>query len=166
VQALRKEGVPGTEGKKTMDKQDFMRRAIELSAEPKPASGDRPFGAVVVKNGKIVGEGRNCIGSAKDPTAHSEVMAIRDACTRLGTTDLAGCELYTSCEPCPMCAGAIFWARLDKVYYAVSAADSAGLLGNSGIVEEIGKPIDRRSTPAERLLGEEALTVMRRWGSS
>ena len=106
-------------------KVELMRRAIDLSAASNKADGDRPFGAIVVKDGEIVGEGRNCAGSTCDATAHSEVVAIRDAGARLGTADLSGCEMYTSCEPCPMCAAAIHWARLDEVLFGATIDDAA-----------------------------------------
>jgi len=141
-----------------------MRRAIELSAASNKAEGDGPFGAVIVKDGKITGEGRNRVGSTLDPSAHGEIDAIRDACRNLGTSDLSGCELYTSCEPCAMCAAAIWWAGIERVYFAASAVDSrqAGL-GSGTLSEDIARPIEERSAPGEKMPGDEAIDVLKRW---
>jgi tRNA(Arg) A34 adenosine deaminase TadA len=147
-----------------MQQTDFMRAAIALSAQSQPAAGDQPFGAVVVKDGEIVGRGRNRAGSACDPTAHSEILAIRDACANLGTSDLSGCELYASGEPCPMCAGAIWWARLARVTYGAAMAQAEALgLGCRELCEEIARPTDARRVPSARLLTDEAVAVLRRW---
>lgn len=147
-----------------MDKTDFMRAAIELSAESRPAEGDQPYGAVIVKDGRIVGRGRNRAGSACDPTAHSEIMAIRDACATLGTSDLSGCELYASGEPCPMCAGAVWWARIERVTYGAAMSDSDALgLGCPELYEEVSRPTDARRVPSERLMIDEAVAVLRGW---
>lgn len=152
---------------KGMTKEDFLRRAIALARECSPAAGDRPFGAVIVKDGVIVGEGRNVAGSGHDPTAHSEIMAIRDACARLAANDLAGAEIYTSGEPCPMCAGAIWWAKLDRIVYAASSADAVALgLGVTTLAEDIRQPIGARSIPAEQLLAAEAVAVMSAWAEA
>jgi len=110
-----------------MSHEAFLRRAIELALESDPKAGDAPFGTVIVKDGRIVGEGRNRVGSNHDPTAHSEVEAIRDACRRLGTHSLEGCVMYTSGEPCPMCSGAIVFARLARIYFGASRADCVAL---------------------------------------
>src|SRR5688572_8688969 len=99
---------------------DLMRRAVRLSAESMREGAGGPFGAVIVKDGKVIAEGWNSVTSTNDPTAHAEVMAIRSACEKLGTFSLQGCEIYTSCEPCPMCLSAIYWARLDRIYFANS----------------------------------------------
>ncbi len=107
-----------------MEKRELMMRAIELS-ENSVKRGGGPFGAVIARNGEIVAEGSNCVTLYNDPTAHAEVTAIRNATKQLGTFDLSGCEIYTSCEPCPMCLGAIYWAHLDKIYYANDRKDAA-----------------------------------------
>lgn len=147
-----------------MTPDDFMRRAIALGAACRKADGDRPFGAVIVRDGRIIGEGRNEAGSLKDPTAHSEMTAIRAASARLGSADLAGTEIYTSGEPCPMCAAAIAWAGIGRVIYAASGADAAALaLGFPAAVVEAAKPIAARSIPAARLLADEAVAMMAAW---
>ncbi len=141
-----------------------MRRAIELSAASNKADGDGPFGAVIVRDGKIIGEGRNRVGSTCDPSAHGEIDAIRDACRNLDTADLSGCDLYTSCEPCAMCAAAIFFAGIERVYFAASSADSRSIgLGSRALSEELARPIEERSAPGEKLPGEEAIGVLKKW---
>ena len=123
-----------------------------------------PFGAVVVLKGDIIAEGVNQVTSRNDPTAHAEVLAIRQACAKLGTFELAGCELYTSCEPCPMCLGAIYWARLERVYYANTAADAAAIgFDDSLIYTELNAPHAERSIPAVQMMREEALAAFRAW---
>jgi len=147
-----------------MNREDFMRRAIALAAQGMHAGDGGPFGAVVVKDGRIVGEGNNRVTSANDPTAHAEVGAIRDACRTLGTYSLQGCEIYTSCEPCPMCLAAIHWARIDRIYYANGRADAARIgFDDDHIYGEVAKPIDRQSIPAERLLPGEAWETFAEW---
>lgn len=147
-----------------MDKQDFMREAIALAVES-VAAGGGPFGAVVVKDGRIVSRGSNRVTLANDPTAHAEVNAIRQAAATLGTSDLSGCELYTSCEPCPMCLGAIYWAHIDKVYYGCTKADAkeAGF-DDSFIYDEMALPHEARRLASERILGDEAMAAFRAWG--
>lgn len=147
-----------------MDKQDFMREAIALAVES-VAAGGGPFGAVVVKDGRIVSRGSNRVTLANDPTAHAEVNAIRQAAATLGTFDLSGCELYTSCEPCPMCLGAIYWAHIDKVYYGCTKADAkeAGF-DDSFIYDEMALPHEARRLASERILGDEAMAAFRSWG--
>ena len=123
-----------------------------------------PFGAVVVKDGKIIGRGNNRVTSSNDPTAHAEVTAIRNACTHLETFDLNGCEIYTSCEPCPMCLAAIYWARIDTIYYANTKKDAAEIdFDDAFFYEELDKPIEDRSIPMKQMLREEAITVFRDW---
>ncbi len=148
-----------------MDKLDFMRRAIELAAAADPDDG--PFGSVVVLDGEIVGEGVNLTGTRPDPSAHAEVEAIRNAAMRLERPTLEGCELYTSCEPCPMCAAAIHWAGIDKVYYAASVEDAAplGFEESQSAHDEVARHIGDRARPAERLLADEGLAAMRDWVS-
>jgi tRNA(Arg) A34 adenosine deaminase TadA len=142
----------------------FMARAIQLSVDNVLSGQGGPFGAVVVKNGSIVAEGVNRVTATKDPTAHAEVIAIRQACSRLGTFELQGCELYTSCEPCPMCLGAIYWARLDRIYYG-SIADDAAKAGfdDSFIYREIEKPLAARKIPVVQIMREQALAAFRAW---
>ncbi len=147
-----------------MTEADFMRRAIALADERMRAGEGGPFGAVIAKDGKIVGEGWNRVIGTSDPTAHAEVVAIRDACARLGTFDLSGAEIYTSCEPCPMCLGAILWARLDRMCYAANRADAAAIgFDDDAFYVEVAKPVDARGLPAKRLLGDEARAVFAAW---
>jgi tRNA(Arg) A34 adenosine deaminase TadA len=123
-----------------------------------------PFGAVIVKNGAIIAEGFNQVTSSNDPTAHAEVVAIREACRKLGTFQLTDCEVYTSCEPCPMCLAALYWARPKKVYYANDKKDAAKIgFDDDFIYEETFKSIAERTLPMERLLHEEALVAFQRW---
>ena len=142
----------------------FMARAIELSRIHMEAGDGGPFGAVVVKDGEVVGEGWNQVTSSGDPTAHAEVMAIRKACQHLGTFSLKGCEIYTSCEPCPMCLSAIYWARLDRATYANGQADAAAIrFDDAWLYREVALPMDERSLPLVQLMREEALEVFRAW---
>ncbi|MGD0963521.1 MAG: nucleoside deaminase [Candidatus Acidiferrales bacterium] len=142
----------------------YMQRAIELSIQNVQSGSGGPFGAVVVKDGKIVAEGANSVTTTNDPTAHAEVQAIRDACKKLGTFDLKGCEIYTSCEPCPMCLGAIYWARLDCVYFGNSAADAQKIgFDDSFIYRQIEQPLPQRSIPMIQLMPEEAWAGFRLW---
>jgi guanine deaminase len=146
---------------------DFLRRAIALAIGNVDARGGGPFAAVIVHDGKIVGEGVNTVTADHDPTAHGEVNAIRAACKALGTFTLAGCELYTSCEPCPMCLAASYWARLDAVFYGASAAD-AGRAGfdDAFLYAEFLKEKTARSMPAIQLLGDEAWGAFEVWIAS
>ncbi|EKD25325.1 MAG: hypothetical protein ACD_80C00084G0011 [uncultured bacterium (gcode 4)] len=144
--------------------ENFMREAIKLSLENMQKNAWGPFGAVIVKDGKIVGRGRNQVTSSNDPTAHGEVVAIRDACKNLWTFDLQGCEIYTSCEPCPMCYGAISRARLNKMYYANTEHDAAAIgFDDSAFREDVKKPFSERSIPVEQILHDEALEVFKEW---
>ncbi len=141
-----------------------MRAAIRLSLAKMKAGCGGPFGAVVVRKGKIVGRGWNQVTSTNDPTAHAEVTAIRDACKKLKTFQLDDCELYTSCEPCPMCLSAIYWARFPKVYYANTRKDAAKIdFDDDLIYREVAKPIARRLIPMKQLLRSEALAVFKAW---
>jgi guanine deaminase len=142
----------------------FMARAIELAIENvRPGKGG-PFGAVIVKDGKIIAEGTNSVTSTNDPTAHAEVMAIRGACAKLGAFQLDGCELYTSCEPCPMCLGAIYWARPDRMYYAGTAADASRVgFDDSFIYKEIPLPPAERKIQMIHIMREEAQAAFRVW---
>lgn len=138
----------------------FMRRAIELSRRGMEAGDGGPFGAVVVRGEEIVGEGWNRVIAGKDPTAHAELEAIRTACKRLDRFALTGCELFASAQPCPMCFGAVYWARLDRIYYANSVDDAAAIgFDDRFIYEQLRLPFDRRKVPEGRLLGEEARKV-------
>ncbi len=141
-----------------------MRRAIELSRQKMQAGEGGPFGAVVVKDGTIVGEGWNCVTSRNDPTAHAEVVAIRDACARLRTFTLQGCELYTSCEPCPMCLAATYWARVDRLYYGNTIQDAADIdFDDFYFYRQLSLPIGERDLPMIRMLPDEALEVFGEW---
>ena len=145
--------------------ESFMREAIKLSAES-VQSGGGPFGAVIVRNGEIIARGENRVTVCNDPTAHAEVSAIREAAARLGTYDLSGCEIYSSCEPCPMCLGAIYWARLDRLYYASTRADAANVgFDDAHIYEELPLDPSQRELPTESLLREEAQLVFEAWAS-
>jgi guanine deaminase len=143
---------------------DFMRRAIQLSIENVQALRGGPFAAVVVKEGRIVAEGTNLVTSTNDPTAHAEVTAIRNACRVLGTFQLDGCEIYTSCEPCPMCLGAIYWARPSRVYYGGTHRDAAEAgFDDSFIYQQTRTPVNERVIPMIQLLGQEALAGFDAW---
>jgi tRNA(Arg) A34 adenosine deaminase TadA len=143
---------------------DFMREAIGLSLEKMEAGEGGPFGAVVVQNGHIVGRGWNRVTSINDPTAHAEIVAIRDACTRLKTFSLAGCEIYTSCEPCPMCFAAVYWARLERIYYAATCEDAAEAgFDDCRFFRELALPPSSRSLPMIQGLQEQAKEAFRAW---
>jgi guanine deaminase len=146
-----------------MTKEELMRKAIELSKE-NVENGGGPFGAVIAKDGNIIATGVNRVTASCDPTAHAEVSAIRSAANQLGTFDLSGYEIYTSCEPCPMCLGAIYWARLDKMYYANNKADAKNIgFDDSFIYDELElKPTDRK-LPSEVLLADEAIKAFEAW---
>ncbi len=142
----------------------FLREAIRLSDEKMQAGEGGPFGAVVVKDGQIIGRGWNRVTSANDPTAHAEVEAIRNACAKLGTFSLDGCELYASCEPCPMCLAAIYWARLDVFYFAGTRADAADAgFDDEWLYREISKPALARTLKSEQYLRAEAQKVFNAW---
>ena len=145
-------------------KNRFMARAIELSIEGVQFGRGGPFGAVIVYNGVILGEGSNHVSSAKDPTAHAEMLAIRMACAKLGSFELKNCELYTSCEPCPMCLGAIYWARLARVYFANTAEDAAKFgFDDSLIYSELRQTHANRRIPVIQMMREEALAGFHAW---
>lgn len=147
-------------------KEDFMRRAIALS-EKSVSNGGGPFGAVIVRNGDIVAEASNSVTIDNDPTAHAEVNAIRQAAAKLGTFDLSDCELYTSCEPCPMCLGAIYWAHISKVYYSNDRKDAAEIgFDDDFIYGEMGKRLEERSIPMVHLLPGEGKYVFKLWADS
>ena len=145
-------------------KTKFMREAICLSREKMRRNNGGPFGAIIVRRGKIVGRGWNRVTSANDPTAHAEIMAIRDACHRLKTFLLDDCELYASCEPCPMCLAAIYWARLRRIYYANTRRDAMKIgFDDEFLYRELKRPVTRRKLPTKQLLRGEALEVFAEW---
>jgi len=142
----------------------FMARAIELAIENVRSGQGGPFGAVVVKDGNILAEGANRVTATNDPTAHAEVLAIRQACQKLALFELKDCELYTSCEPCPMCLGAIYWTRLARVYYGSYAADASKAgFDDSFIYREIAQPHPQRGIPMTQMMRQEALAAFRAW---
>ena len=143
-----------------------MRKAIELSIE-NIASGGGPFGAVITRDGEIIATGVNRVTSEHDPTSHAEVNAIRNACRKLNTFDLAGCEIYTSCQPCPICLGAIYWAHIDKIYYGNTKTDAKEIgFDDSFIYDELALPDSLRRLPAESMLSDEAIRAFRLWDES
>jgi tRNA(Arg) A34 adenosine deaminase TadA len=142
----------------------FLRRAVRLSAERMREGAGGPFGAVIVKDGEVISEGWNGVTSENDPTAHAEVAAIRNACAALGTFSLKGCDIYASCEPCPMCLAAIYWARLDRVFFANTRADAAAIgFDDDLIYREIGKPVEDRVIPTLHIPMSEAAAVFAEW---
>jgi guanine deaminase len=153
--------------KKIMTREEkFMMEAISLSKKAIENNEGGPFGCVVVKNDKIIGRGNNKVIAENDPTAHAEVMAIRDACKNLGTFQLEGCEVYSSCEPCPMCLGAIYWARPKAVYYANTRDDAASVgFDDSMIYDEIKCNTEERKIPLINLCHQDAFTVFESWAS-
>lgn len=154
----------------------FMRRAIQISAEALTTPGTEPFGAVVVQDGKIIGEGINRSVQNHDPTSHGETEAIRDACRRLGTVDLRGCDLYTSCEPCALCVAAMEIAGISRLYYAASMAQAGSALGTlpetarfpidvDRMRHECAQPVDQRNLPAHQAMDQDAAAVLQAWAS-
>jgi tRNA(Arg) A34 adenosine deaminase TadA len=142
----------------------FMARAIQLSVDSVHSGRGGPFGAVIVKDGEIIAEGVNQVTSTNDPTAHAEILAIRQACAKLGVFELKDCELYTSCEPCPMCLGAIYWARLSHIYYANTAEDASRIgFDDSLIYRELQVSHSSRRIPAIQMMRDEALAGFRAW---
>ena len=140
-----------------------MMRAIELSIESVNKGGG-PFGSVIVKDNKIIAEGSNKVTSTNDPTAHGEIVAIREACKKLNNFSLSGCELYSTCEPCPMCLSAIYWARIDKIYYANTRKDAQKIdFDDSLIYSEFKKNIDKRKIPMIQMMRNEALKAFELW---
>ena len=144
-----------------------MQRAIQLSLENVRAGQGGPFAALVVREGAVLASGTNQVTSLLDPTAHAEIVAIREACRALHDFQLRGCELYTTCEPCPMCMGAIYWARLSKVYYANTRADAARIgFDDSLIYDQLALPLEARQIPMVQLMREQALDALRKWEQS
>jgi tRNA(Arg) A34 adenosine deaminase TadA len=146
---------------------EIMARAIQISRDEMRTRGYRPFAAIIARGGEIVAEGCNDSVESFDPTAHGEVVAIRNATKKLGTADLSGHDIYTTCEPCSLCVAAIYWAKLDKMYYANTLEDCAKLgIDCDELVSEVSKPIAQRKLPTERILAEEAHTVFDEWAAS
>jgi len=143
---------------------DFMRRAIQLANENARSGAGGPFAAVIVKDGQIIGEGANSVTSSNDPTAHGEINAIRDACRRLNTFSLKGCEIYSSCEPCPMCLAAIYWARMETIYYGNNCEDAARAgFDDSFLYREFHNHREARTLPARQMLPGEAWESFQVW---
>ncbi|MCL6261019.1 nucleoside deaminase [Aquiflexum sp. TKW24L] len=144
--------------------QKYMKMAIDLSRSGMIQGKGGPFGCVIVKDGKVVGQGCNSVLDTKDPTAHAEIVAIRDACKNLGSFQLEGCDLYTSCEPCPMCLGAIYWARPERVFFANTKKDAAAVgFDDQFIYEELELPLNERKIPFSQLSKEAAKKVFKEW---
>jgi len=142
----------------------FMERAIALATENVTSGRGGPFGAVIVREGKIIATGANLVTATNDPTAHGEIVAIRNACNALGSFQLVGCHIYTSCEPCPMCLAAIYWARCDAIFYGNSAADAAAAgFDDAFLYEEMKRPVSQRKIPATSLLSEKAISSFGAW---
>jgi len=147
-----------------IEHEDFLRQAIDLAVENVRRGTGGPFGALVVKDGEAIAAGTNLVTASNDPTAHAEVMAIREACRKLGSFQLDGCEIYTSCEPCPMCLGAIYWARVKAFYFAGNQHDAArGQFDDSFIYRELQKPVEGRTIPGYRLLEDEGFRPFEEW---
>ena len=150
----------------TEEDRQFMSRAVELAKMGVEMNLGGPFGCVVAKDGLIVGEGSNRVTSTNDPTAHAEIIAIRDACERLDTFQLDGCTIYTSCEPCPMCLGAIYWARPEKVFYACTREDAANIgFDDDFIYNELEKSNEEREMVLLNFMRDEALEIFRSWAA-
>jgi guanine deaminase len=142
----------------------FMEKAIALATENVTSGRGGPFGAVIVRDGNIVAIGTNLVTATNDPTAHAEVVAIRNACAALSSFELSGCHIYTSCEPCPMCLAAIYWARCAAIFYGNCAADAAAAgFDDAFLYEEMTRPMDQRTIPAANLLPEQAISNFHAW---
>jgi guanine deaminase len=142
----------------------FMEKAIALATENVTSGRGGPFGAVIVRDGNVVATGTNLVSSTNDPTAHAEVVAIRNAAAALATFDLAGCEIYSSCEPCPMCLAAIYWSRCDAIFYGNTSADAAAAgFDDAFLYEEVKRPLSQRRIPAVNLLREQAISNFEAW---
>ena len=149
------------------EQKKFMREAIRLSVENVKNGKGGPFGTVIVKNGNIIASGVNRVTQSNDPTAHAEIVAIRSACETLGTFQLVGCEIYCSCEPCPMCLGAIYWARPDRIYFANTREDAADInFDDNFIYNELDVSISQRKLPTTQLLRDEAQMAFTQWRES
>ena len=149
------------------DRKGFMSLAIALAAENVSKTNGGPFGAVIVKDGEVLGRGINKVTSTHDPTAHAEVVAIREACATLSSFDLSGCEIYTSCEPCPMCLGAIYWAKIEKLFYGATKDDAAkAKFIDAELYEQFRLPKDQRTIASVQMMRDEALKVFDQWNST
>jgi len=149
------------------EKKVHMRQAIDLALSNVDKNNGGPFGAVVVRDGVIIGKGTNLVTSTNDPTAHAEIVAIREAAKKIGSFELQDCEIYTSCEPCPMCLGAIYWSRIGKLYYAATKDDAAKAnFDDSFIYKEFALPKDQRSIPSLQLMRDDAVKVFEAWSDS
>jgi tRNA(Arg) A34 adenosine deaminase TadA len=147
-----------------MSPESLMQVAVETAVNNVRSGSGGPFGAVVARGGEVVASGGNRVTTANDPTAHAEIVAIREACRKLATFDLSGCEIYSSCEPCPMCLSAIYWARLDRVYYSASSADAAAAQFDDGLIyEELARPADQRRIAMVQLARELADRPFAEW---
>lgn len=150
-----------------METADLLRRSIAVAVENVRLGRGGPFGAVVARDGVIVAEGSNLVTSSLDPTAHAEVVALRRACQAVGRFDLRGCEIFASCEPCPMCLAACYWARVDRIWFSAAKHDAAAAgFDDSFLYEEIPKAIEERRLPATRMLAEEGLAPFREWAAA
>jgi len=157
-------GNGNAEGTGAMTPDELMRRAIALAQETMDANRGGPFGAVIARDGEIVAEGTNEVTSSNDPTAHAEVSAIRAACEKLGTYDLSGCEIYSSCEPCPMCLAAVYWAHLDRLWFGNTRIDAADIgFDDEFLYRELAEPVHARRIPTQQLLGDEAGHAFAAW---
>jgi len=144
--------------------QEFMRRAVALALENVRAGNGGPFAAIVVKDGRVIAEGTNRVTTSNDPTAHAEIVAIREACHALKNFQLTGCDLYTTCEPCPMCLGAIYWARPARIFYAGTASDAAAAgFDDAFIYDQLKLAPTRRRIPTAQILREESLAIFEAW---
>jgi guanine deaminase len=149
---------------KQSDVAHFMRRAIELSFKNVRSGKGGPFAALIVKSGKILAEGTNVVASANDPTAHAEIVAIRNACKKIRSFELSGCAIYANCEPCPMCLGAIYWARLARIYFAATSVDAAKIgFDDALLYQQLKRTATARKIPMSQLMREDALKVFRLW---
>lgn len=143
---------------------NFMRQAIVLAQDAIDHDNGGPFGAIIVKEGSVIAQGHNAVTSSNDPTMHAEIMAIRKACAMLGTFNLTGCTLYSSCEPCPMCIGAIYWAHLDTIYYGATKTDAAQIgFDDTYIYQELSLTKEKRRLPMHQIMHNEAVNVLRKW---
>jgi guanine deaminase len=147
-----------------MTQEEIMREAIALSTHNVKTGNGGPFAAVIVKDGRIIARGTNHVTTENDPTAHAEIVAIREACRTLGSFQLTGCDVYTTCEPCPMCLGAIYWARPDRIFYANTRSDAKAIgFDDDFIYEEISRPLEARAIPMSQMMNDEALEAFNAW---